>query len=148
MPMNDTLTTPDLTAEPPALVTGDAAQANAAIEAWLARRAAIPEPDWEGYLAQIRDGLIKLTSMPLIQGDPDAGAILVDLATAEDMEQFAVEMDRLALRVSQLLGGSANSRTQASILSVASLPSWTSATQAPSQRREEIEPPARMVLRL
>src|SRR5262245_26351466 len=94
-PMDQPLLATDPLDELPALVTGDAAEASSAIDAWLSRREMTEQRDWEGVLAQIRDGLSKLTGMPLIQNDPDAVRIVSAMATSADMEQFASDMDRL-----------------------------------------------------
>lgn len=145
-PLDQPLLAPELFDDAPVLETGDGAEACAAIEAWLARRAMIEQPDWEGVLAQIRDGLARLTNMPLIQNDPEAIRIIVGMASAEEMEQFAADMDRLSVRVTQLLGGPASKLTSATVLKVASLRTWSDPSQPRPQEDEKLLP--RMVMRL
>lgn len=144
--MNQLPTTPDPTDEPPLLVTGDGAEASAAIDAWRVLRETMDAPDWEGVLGLIRDALAKLVRIPLLRHDPHAMAIVDAMVAAANMEQFAAEVDRLAERTQELLGNSDRRRSQATVLSVALLQSWNNPSLA--ERSDEGEAPSRMVLRL
>jgi hypothetical protein len=135
----------DETTERPA--AGDAAAASAAIEAWLARRAAAGEPDWQGCLTQMRSALEQLGRSRLIHNDPQSQAIWANLVAAPDMEEFAAEIDQLALRVAELTGMPASGR-RAPVVSLAQFELHAGARRAGASEPEPDAGRTRMVLKL
>jgi hypothetical protein len=129
--------------------SGDAAETSAAIDAWLAERARAGTPDWDGCLSQIRGALGQLIAFPLIVDDPQAGAILEKMISAQDMEEFAAEVDRLSLRASELLQSKEdNGRRDDAVVNVTELASWKSQSRKSDPDADPIQLPGRMFLRL
>lgn len=81
---------------------GDAAEAVAEIEAWLAAEPA-RDLDWDGVLAELREALLRAGLAPLLTEDAPARAILLGLAGAEDAEALAAGIAALDARADALL---------------------------------------------
>lgn len=129
------------------LVSGDAAEASAAIEAWLQRRAATPEPDWRHVLLQIRSALQTLCASPLVQSDDRAQAIIRRMVSAENIEDLAADIDRLGDRIAELTG-SFGRRRSAPVFSIADF-DQRAGKRRQAEAEDDLERPlARMVLKL
>lgn len=82
---------------------GDARQASAAIDAWLAEREQGSQQDWEGLLEAIGDRLCQIQAAPAVRDDAVIRSIFADMQHAQSMEQLAADIDRLCDRVAHLL---------------------------------------------
>jgi hypothetical protein len=81
---------------------GDAGEAVAETEAWLARVS--PAADWEGLLGEVRDALLRAGLLPLLMEDPEARDALLGLAeAADDAEALDAGIDRLRRRIDALV---------------------------------------------
>lgn len=81
---------------------GRAVEAIAEIETWLEARA--PAPDWAGMLGGLRDALQRIAAEPAVARDPEAWAILAEIAaSAEDADALDRALAALLHRVAVLL---------------------------------------------
>jgi hypothetical protein len=120
-----------------------AAEACAEIEAWLTRRRRRKEPDWPALLGEIRRRLSQICAADLVRNDPEAQAILEDMTRMRGMEALDENVDRLGLRVRQLVA-----ERDGVAVEEARPRSFLRSPLAQSSRDEALEAPSRTFLRL